>query len=87
MGSVVFLVALASVQVAVDEADVKYGVWILVLCLMGRFCNEASWGVMAGFTGESFPTVIRSLCFSICTVASSLGAVIAPQMAYLGSSK
>lgn len=60
---------------------------ILIFSLAGRFFNELSWGVMACFTGETFPTIIRSVCMSICLIANSFGGILAPQMAYLGTSK
>lgn len=84
--SSVFLAILAIVQLSIEGADEKLAVLILSLCLMGRFCNEASWAVMACLSGEIFPTVIRSLSFSICSTFSSIGGIIAPQMAFLGMS-
>lgn len=82
--SSIFLAALAILQLSIEEAGEHHGFIILGLCLLGRFCNEASWAVMACLSGELFPTVIRSLSFSICSTFSSIGAIIAPQMAFLG---
>jgi len=36
---------------------------------------------MACFTGESFPTVNRTVAMSVCAMASALGGVVAPQFA------
>lgn len=64
-----------------------FGTVILILCLAARFFNETSFAIMTCFTGESFPTIVRSICFSICTIASSVGGVLSPQMAYFGTCK
>ena len=35
---------------------------------------------MACFTGESFPTINRSVAFSFCSAASGIGGMVAPQL-------
>ncbi len=76
--STCFLLALVVVEVYMSP---DFPHLVLILCLCGRFFNEASWAVMSCFSAESFPTINRSVALSICTAASSLGGTIAPQLA------
>ena len=59
----------------------------VMFSLVAKFCIGGGWSAIKCFVGESFPTQIRSSAVGICTVAASLGGVIAPLIVFMGTSK
>ena len=60
---------------------------LTVLTFTGKMFIAASMAVIDCFTCESFPTVARSTGVGFANFAGSIGCILAPQMAFLGSSK
>lgn len=63
------------------------GELVLVLCLLSLFGMSATRSTSKLLTGESFPTNLRAMSFGISGIAITLGGVLSPQLAFLGSSK
>ena len=53
--------------------------WLLVaFAMIGKFGISAAFGEIYIYTGELFPTVIRSFILGFCGVGARLGATISP---------
>ncbi|OXA60960.1 solute carrier family 22 member 13 [Folsomia candida] len=61
------------------------GELVLVLCLLSLFGMSATRSTSKLLTGESFPTNLRAMSFGISGIAITLGGVLSPQLAFLGS--
>ena len=81
----VFLVGLALLDIMAGLAT--YPTLLLVFCLVGKFGVSVVRGCARTLTGESYPTSCRSMGSGLCGIAASLGAMMAPQLAFLGSCK
>ena len=55
--------------------------------VLGKFCVAAARHGLMALTLESYPVAIRTMGFRISRVSSTLGAMVAPLVAFLGSSK
>jgi len=78
------LVTLAVIQLIVDVTDKP--VLVLTLSLLGKFAAAGARASLRTLTGESFPTAVRNTGFGIVGSTSSLIGLLAPQIAFLGSS-
>ena len=55
--------------------------WLLVaFAMIGKFGISAAFGEIYIYTGELFPTVIRSFILGFCGVEARLGATISPNI-------
>ena len=55
--------------------------WLLVaFAMIGKFGISAAFGEIYIYTGELFPTVIRSFILGFCGVGARLGATISPNI-------
>ena len=52
--------------------------------LLGKFGATAGFGTTYLYTGELFPTQVRSLCVGVSSMVGRLGAIISPYIAELG---
>ncbi|CAG7832514.1 unnamed protein product [Allacma fusca] len=57
----------------------------VILALTSRIFVDGGWTTIKCFTGESFPTSIRSSAVGICTVGVAIAGVVAPQVVFLGT--
>ena len=55
-----------------------------VFFLLGKFGATAAFGTTYLFTGELFPTPVRSLCVGVSSMVGRLGAILSPYIAQLG---
>ncbi|XP_021952032.2 organic cation transporter protein [Folsomia candida] len=55
------------------------------LILLGKMCVAGARSAVRVLTVESYPVSIRTMGFGVSRVSSTLGGMIAPQIAYLGS--
>ena len=81
----VFLGVLAILELAVGLASVP--MWVIALCLLGKFCVAGGRSCARTLVGELYPTAVRAMGSGLGGVGASLGAVLAPQLAFLGSCK
>ncbi|RMZ93346.1 organic cation transporter, partial [Brachionus plicatilis] len=59
--------------------------WMVTACaLIGKFSISFTYNTIYIITGESHPTVIRNSVISVCQSFARLGAIIAPNIQYLG---
>ncbi|CAG7822127.1 unnamed protein product [Allacma fusca] len=82
--SAVFLVAMAILQITLEMSNYKY--ILAILCFLGKLSIGGARCVLRVFSGESFPTAIRSMGLGVSSGAISFGGMLAPQLAYLGDS-
>nr|XP_022328779.1 organic cation transporter protein-like [Crassostrea virginica] len=62
--------------------------WLLVaFAMIGKFGISAAFGEIYIYTGELFPTVIRSFILGFCGVGARLGATISPYIYHFGDGK
>ena len=52
--------------------------------LLGKFGATAGFGTTYLYTGELFPTRVRSLCVGVSSMVGRLGAILSPYIAQLG---
>ena len=64
----------------------KTGAHFNFLSFGGKMFSAASLAVVDCFTSESYPTSSRSTGVGLSNLAASVAAILAPQMAYFGSS-
>ena len=55
-----------------------------VFFLLGKFGATAGFGTTYLYTGELFPTQVRSLCVGVSSMVGRLGAILSPYIAQLG---
>ena len=55
-----------------------------VFFLLGKFGATAGFGTTYLYTGELFPTRVRSLCVGVSSMVGRLGAILSPYIAQLG---
>ncbi|XP_069131021.1 organic cation transporter protein-like [Argopecten irradians] len=66
-------------------AEGELGWLVIVLSALGRMAVSAVFANIFIYSGELFPTTIRSFILAFANVAARIGAVIAPYIAALGS--
>lgn len=55
--------------------------WIMIaLSMIGKLCISAAFGEIYIYTGELFPTVVRSLIMSSCSFGARMGSNTSPFM-------
>lgn len=60
--------------------------WLLVaFAMIGKFGISAAFGEIYIYTGELFPTVVRSFILGFCGVGARLGATLSPYIYHLVS--
>jgi MFS family permease len=60
--------------------------WLLVVfAMVGKFGISAAYGEIYIYTGELFPTVVRSFVLGFCGVGAGIGSTISPYLYYLVS--
>jgi hypothetical protein len=53
--------------------------WLLVMfAMVGKFGISAAFGEIYIYTGELFPTVVRSFILGFCGIGARLGATMSP---------
>ena len=52
---------------------------------IGFLSMSAAFAILFIYTGEMFPTVIRSSCFAICSLGGRIGCWVSPQINKLGT--
>ncbi|CAG7832512.1 unnamed protein product, partial [Allacma fusca] len=62
----------------------KSSVATVALTLVSRVFVDGCWSTIRCFTGESFPTSVRSSAVGLSQVAVAVGGIIAPQIVFLG---
>ena len=61
--------------------------WIMIaLSMVGKFGISAAFGEIFIYTGELFPTVVRSVVMGICSFGARIGSSISPYMYQIVSS-
>ncbi|XP_048736781.1 organic cation transporter protein-like [Ostrea edulis] len=62
--------------------------WLLVaFAMVGKFGISAAFGEIYIYTGELFPTVVRSFILGFCGIGARLGATISPYIYYFADGK
>ncbi|XP_035713355.1 solute carrier family 22 member 21 isoform X2 [Folsomia candida] len=84
-GSALFLISLAILTIFKDDFVIDISNITQSLLLLAKFCSAGSRSSIRLFTGESFPTPVRNMGYGIVGVAASCVGLLAPQLAYLGS--
>lgn len=54
------------------------------IAMTGRFCITATFGIIYVYSGEIFPTPVRSAGIGLCSVSSHIGAILSPIFLLLG---
>jgi MFS family permease len=80
-----FLGSMAILELTVHLVNVPTSV--IVLCLLGKFCVAGGRSCARTLVGELYPTAVRSMGSGLSGVGAGIGAIAAPQLAYLGSSE
>jgi len=60
---------------------------VVGLCLLGKFCVAGGRSCARTLVGELYPTAVRAMGSGLGGVGASLGAVLAPQLVFIGSRK
>ncbi|XP_048767368.2 organic cation transporter protein-like isoform X2 [Ostrea edulis] len=63
--------------------DESYNWLLIVFAMIGKFGVSAGFGEIYLYTGELFPTVVRSLIMGLSGAGSRIGAILSPYMFYL----
>ena len=58
---------------------VKNGTFVTVLSMVGKAASSLCFGVNYQYSGEMFPTQMRSSAIGVCSMLSRIGAIAAPQ--------
>ncbi|XP_033890073.1 organic cation/carnitine transporter 2-like isoform X1 [Acipenser ruthenus] len=56
-----------------------------VLAMAGKFGISAAFSIVYVFAAELFPTVVRNMGVGVCCMASRIGGIIAPYIAFIGT--
>ncbi|XP_048755771.1 organic cation transporter protein-like isoform X2 [Ostrea edulis] len=72
-------VSIGSILLILFAENTLYSVHI-VLSLFSRFCISALFAVLYVYTGELFPTVIRSIVMGTASIGARVGALISPYL-------
>ena len=59
---------------------------MIALSMVGKFGISAAFGEIFVYTGELFPTVVRSVVMGICSFGARVGSSISPYMYKIVSS-
>lgn len=57
----------------------------VVLAMVGKAGISGGWAALQVFSAELFPTVIRNIGVGSCSFCARIGAIVAPQIVYLGT--
>ncbi|KAH3834353.1 organic cation transporter protein-like [Dreissena polymorpha] len=57
----------------------------LTFAMIGKAGISGGWAALQVFSAELFPTVIRNIGVGACSFCARLGAIVAPQIVFLGS--
>ena len=86
--SALFFLPVAVVQLLTPLNGPTYHQSLYIAAIvLGKLCVAGARSALRVFTVESYPVAIRTMGFGISRVSSTLGAMAAPQVAFLGSSK
>ncbi|XP_076813851.1 solute carrier family 22 member 4-like isoform X1 [Clavelina lepadiformis] len=73
----VFILAVPLLQAVDDTA-------VVVSNVIGKLFATGTFSLLYAFTGELFPTLLRSQSYGVCSVVSRVSAVLVPFLLYLG---
>ena len=59
---------------------VKSGTFVTVLSMVGKAASALCFGVNYQYSGEMFPTQMRSSAIGVCSMIARIGAIAAPQV-------
>ncbi|XP_074648153.1 organic cation transporter protein-like isoform X2 [Tubulanus polymorphus] len=82
--SVVCLVSALIIGLLDKKSEAGIGILMTILVIVGQGAVLACMQLTIIYCNEAFPTVIRNLGMSSCSIASRIGGIIAPQIAYMG---
>lgn len=57
----------------------------VVLAMVGKAGISGGWAALQVFSAELFPTVVRNIGVGSCSFSARVGAIVAPQIVYLGT--
>ncbi|XP_033117906.1 organic cation transporter protein-like [Anneissia japonica] len=79
-------VALFLILVVPEETDDGKNLTSIIttLAFLGKFGITTSYTVVWIFASEIFPTVVRNIGFSACSMSARIGGIVAPYVMYLG---
>ena len=80
-----FLASLAILELSIGLAE--YPTLVVVMCLLGKFCVAGGRSCARTLVGELYPTAVRAMGSGLGGVGASLGGVLAPQLAFIGTCK
>ncbi|XP_060580661.1 organic cation transporter protein-like, partial [Ruditapes philippinarum] len=63
----------------------EYPKLTIVFAMIGKAGISGGWAALQVFSAEIFPTVVRNIGVGACSFCARIGAIVAPQIVYLGA--
>lgn len=63
----------------------EYSKLTVVFAMIGKAGISGGWAALQVFSAEIFPTVVRNIGVASCSLCARIGAIVAPQIVFLGS--